>query len=83
MILAAPKPAAQIEVTQEVHSVEGGQVIGVDLGEVRGDINIGDYTLRIGSTFDRRILQLHLETQARLMRRRKTRAKPDRKDKRL
>src|ERR671932_1929661 len=49
-ILAAPKqPAAQIEVTQEVGSVEGGQVTGVDLGQVLGDVNIGKYTLRIGS----------------------------------
>ena len=48
-ILKAPKPAAQIEVSQEVGSVEGGRVVGVDLGQVSGDVNIGNYTLRIGS----------------------------------
>jgi len=48
-ILAAPQPAAQVEVTQKVGSVEGGRVVGVDLGQVLGDVNIGNYTLRIGS----------------------------------
>src|SRR5215217_6603181 len=48
-LLKAQKPAAQIEVTQEVGRVEGGQVVGVDIGEVSGDVNIGNYTLRIGS----------------------------------
>src|SRR5829696_2565023 len=48
-LLRAQKPAAQIEVTQEVGRVEGGQVVGVDIGEVSGDVNIGNYTLRIGS----------------------------------
>jgi hypothetical protein len=44
-----PKPTAQIEVTQEVGTVEGGQLVGVDLGEVLGDVSIGNYTLRIGT----------------------------------
>jgi hypothetical protein len=48
-ILTAPKPAAQIEVTQQVGTVEGGQLVGVDLGEVLGDVSIGNYTLRIGT----------------------------------
>src|SRR5215210_7201545 len=57
-IVAAPEPlargasqegAAQIEVSQQVGTVEGGQVVGVDLGEVLGDVNIGNYTLRIGT----------------------------------
>ena len=57
-IVAAPEPvareasregAAQIEVSQQLGTVEGGQVVGVDLGEVLGDVNIGNYTLRIGS----------------------------------
>ena len=41
--------AAQIEVSQQVGTVEGGRVVGVDLGEVLGDVNIGNYTLRIGT----------------------------------
>src|SRR5919112_47197 len=41
--------AAQIEVEQHVGTVEGGRVVGVDLGEVLGDVNIGNYTLRIGT----------------------------------
>src|SRR5918994_5037774 len=41
--------AAQIEVRQHVETVEGGRVLGVDLGEVLGDVNIGNYTLRIGT----------------------------------
>jgi len=42
-ILAAPaKPAARIEVTQEVGSVEGGRVVGVDVGQVMGDVSIGN-----------------------------------------
>src|ERR671918_1240597 len=57
-IVAAPEPlareasqegAAQIEVSQQVGTVEGGRVVGVDLGEVLGDVNIGNYTLRIGT----------------------------------
>src|SRR4051812_20905880 len=48
-IITVPKPTAQIEVTQEVGIVEGGQLVGVDLGEVLGDVNIGNYTLRIGT----------------------------------
>src|SRR5215211_5752530 len=53
-IIAAPEPlareasqegAAQIEVRQQVGTVAGGQVVGVDLG----DVNIGNYTLRIGT----------------------------------
>src|SRR5215211_277558 len=57
-LVAAPEPgtgeaprgtAAQIEVEQQVGTVEGGRVIGVDLGEVLGDVNIGNYTLRIGT----------------------------------
>src|SRR5215217_3500420 len=57
-IVAAPEPvarevvqgtAAQIEVSQQVQTVEGGQVVGVDLGEVLGDVNIGNYNLRIGT----------------------------------
>jgi hypothetical protein len=57
-IVAAPEPvareasqegAAQIEVRQQVGTVEGGRVVGVDLGEVLGDVNIGNYTLRIGT----------------------------------
>ena len=48
-ILAAAQPVAQIEVSQKVGSVEGGRLVGVDLGEVQGDVNIGNYTLRIGS----------------------------------
>src|SRR5215218_186383 len=57
-IVAAPEPvagevpqgaAAQLEVRQQVETVEGGRVVGVDLGEVLGDVNIGNYTLRIGS----------------------------------
>lgn len=40
---------AQIEVRQQVETVEGGRVVGVDLGEVLGDVNIGNYTLRIGT----------------------------------
>src|SRR5215210_6940918 len=57
-IVAAPEPvagevpqgaAAQIEVSQQVETVEGGRVVGVDLGEVLGDVNIGNYTLRIGT----------------------------------
>src|SRR5215213_9348380 len=57
-IIAAPEPlareasqegAAQIEVRQQVGTVAGGQVVGVDLGEVLGDVNIGNYTLRIGT----------------------------------
>ena len=48
-ILTSPKPTAQIEVTQEVGTVEGGQLVGVDLGEVLGDVSIGNYTLRIGT----------------------------------
>src|SRR5215211_7395667 len=57
-IVAAPEPvarevsqgtAAQIEVEQQVGTVEGGRVVGVDLGEVLGDVNIGNYTLRIGT----------------------------------
>src|SRR3954468_7243600 len=47
--LTSPKPTAQIEVTQEVGTVEGGQLVGVDLGEVLGDVSIGNYTLRIGT----------------------------------
>jgi hypothetical protein len=41
--------AAQIEVEQRVGTVEGGRVVGVDLGEILGDVNIGNYTLRIGT----------------------------------
>src|SRR5215212_1348949 len=57
-IVALPEPAAretpqegaaQVEVSQQVGTVEGGQVVGVDLGEVLGDVNIGNYTLRIGT----------------------------------
>jgi zinc-ribbon domain len=57
-IVAAPEPlarevsqgaAAQIEVNQQVGTVESGRVVGVDLGEVLGDVNIGNYTLRIGT----------------------------------
>jgi hypothetical protein len=57
-IVAAPEPgaregsqqgAAQIEVSQQVGTVESGRVVGVDLGEVLGDLNIGNYTLRIGT----------------------------------
>src|SRR5918995_2348006 len=57
-IVAAPEPlareasqegAAQIQVRQQVGTVEGGQVVGVDLGEVLGDVNIGNYTLRVGT----------------------------------
>ena len=49
-ILAAPKnPAAQIEVSQEVGRVEGGQVVGVDVGQILGDVTIGSYTVQIGS----------------------------------
>src|SRR5215217_2403156 len=57
-IVAAPEPvarevsqgaAAQIEVEQQVGTVEGGRVVGVDLGEVLGDVNIGNHTLRIGT----------------------------------
>src|SRR5215212_805226 len=57
-IVAAPEPvaqeapqgaAAQIEVRQQVETVEGGRVVGVDLGEILGDVNIGNYTLRIGT----------------------------------
>jgi hypothetical protein len=57
-LVAAPEPvarevsqgaAAQIEVNQQVGTVEGGRVVGVDLGEVLGDVNIGNYTLRIGT----------------------------------
>lgn len=57
-IVAAPEPvargarqegAAQIEVSQQIGTVEGGRVVGVDLGEVLGDVNIGNYTLRIGT----------------------------------
>src|SRR5919106_3374213 len=57
-IVAAPEPlareapqegAAQIEVSQQVGTIEGGRVVGVDLGEVLGDVNIGNYTLRIGT----------------------------------
>src|SRR5215212_2399056 len=57
-IVAAPEPlareasqegTAQIEVSQQVGTVEGGRVVGVDLGEVLGDVNIGNYTLRIGT----------------------------------
>ncbi len=48
-ILAAPEQAARIEVTQEVGTVEAGRIVGVDLGEVLGDVNIGSYTLRIGT----------------------------------
>src|SRR5215210_3758306 len=57
-IVAAPEPvargarqegAAQIQVEQQVGTVEGGRVVGVDLGEVLGDVNIGNYTLRIGT----------------------------------
>src|SRR5215211_7661513 len=57
-IVTAPEPlareasqegAAQIEVSQQVGTVAGGQVVGVDLGEVLGDVNIGNYTLRIGT----------------------------------
>src|SRR3712207_5647018 len=47
--ITAPKPTAQIEVTQEVGTVEGGQLVGVDLGEVLGDVRIGNYTLQIGT----------------------------------
>ena len=53
-LITVPKPvptpsAAHIEVTQEVGTVEGGQLVGVDLGEVLGDVSIGNYTLRIGT----------------------------------
>lgn len=49
-IPAAPNnPAAQIEVTQEVGRVEGGQVVGVDVGQILGDVTIGSYTVQIGS----------------------------------
>src|SRR3954452_8047602 len=48
-IITVPKPTAQIEVTQQVGTVEGGQLLGVDLGEVLGDVSIGNYTLRIGT----------------------------------
>src|SRR5919107_63823 len=57
-IVAPPEPvargarqegAAQIEVSQQIGTVEGGRVVGVDLGEVLGDVNIGNYTLRIGT----------------------------------
>src|SRR5215203_3543339 len=57
-IVAAPEPfareasqegAAHIEVSQQVGTVEAGRVVGVDLGEVLGDVNIGNYTLRIGT----------------------------------
>src|SRR5215204_6562583 len=57
-IVAAPEPlareasqegTAQIEVSQQVGTVESGRVVGVDLGEVLGDVNIGNYTLRIGT----------------------------------
>src|SRR5215207_2866980 len=57
-IVAAPEPlareasqegGAQVEVSQQVGTIEGGQVVGVDLGEVLGDVNIGNYTLRIGT----------------------------------
>jgi hypothetical protein len=65
-IVAAPEPvaqevpqeaAAQIEVSQQVGTVEGGRVVGVDLGEVLGDVNIGNYTLRIG-TFNGGVVNL-------------------------
>jgi hypothetical protein len=46
---APTRPAARIEVTQEVGSVEGGRVVGLDVGQVVGDVTIGNYTLRIGS----------------------------------
>jgi hypothetical protein len=57
-IVAAPEPAAgrvsreaaaQLEVGQQIGTMEGGQVVGVDLGEVLSDVNIGAYTLRIGT----------------------------------
>ena len=48
-ILTGPNPAAQIEVTQEVGRIEGGRVVGVDIGQVLGDVSIGNYTLQIGS----------------------------------
>src|SRR5829696_950336 len=48
-LLKAQKPAAQIEVTQEVGRVEGGQVVGVDVGQILGDVTIGSYTVQIGS----------------------------------
>ncbi len=57
-IVAAPGPgtgealqgaAAQIEVEQRVGTVEEGRVVGVDLGEVLGDVNIRNLTLTIGT----------------------------------
>jgi hypothetical protein len=44
-----PEPAAQVEVTQRIGAVEGGRVVGVDLGEVLGDVSIGKYNLTIGT----------------------------------
>ncbi len=39
-ILEAPKPSTQITATQEVGSVEGGKVTGVEVGQVAGDVTI-------------------------------------------
>jgi hypothetical protein len=44
-----PEPAARVEVTQRIGAVEAGRVVGVDLGEVLGDVNIGKYNLTIGT----------------------------------
>src|SRR5215211_9282688 len=57
-LVAAPEPAArevsrgaaaQINVNQQAGTVGGGRVVGVDLGEVLGDVNISNYTFRIGT----------------------------------
>src|SRR3954470_24241401 len=49
VLLTAQNPAAQIEVSQKIGTVEGGEVVGVDLGQVLGDVNVGNYVLQIGT----------------------------------
>jgi hypothetical protein len=57
-ILEAPEPdargasreaAAQIDVRQEVGTVEGGRVIGVELGHVHGSVNIRNVEVTVGT----------------------------------
>jgi hypothetical protein len=45
----APELAARVEVSQQVETVQGGRVVGVDLGQVLGDVSIGNYSLTIGT----------------------------------
>src|SRR5918994_3644516 len=44
-----PESAARVEVSQQVETVQGGRDVGMDVGQVLGDVSIGNYTLTIGT----------------------------------